>query len=104
MEKKVIYRTVIEIEVLSEEPIPEDMSLNDIEDECNTGSFSGVHDYKITNEKLVGQDAVNATVKQGSSIDFFGMDEQGNELNDFSESDEETSFEKYVNGQDLPQD
>jgi len=86
MAKKTIYRTVIEIEVLSDEPIPEGMSLNDIEDECNEGSFSGVHDYKIRNEKLVGQDAANATLKQGSSPDFFQMDENGNELEDYWEN------------------
>jgi hypothetical protein len=83
--KKVLYRSVIEIEVLSEDPIPEDMSLNDIEDECNTGSFSGVHDKKIMNQKLVGLDAVKATLKQGSSPDFFQMTEEGNE---FGEDDE----------------
>jgi hypothetical protein len=87
--QKILYRSVIEIEVLSEEPIPEGMSLNDIEDECNEGSFSGVHEYKITNEKLVGMDAVKATQLQGSSIDFFQMDEEGNELNEFGESDDD---------------
>lgn len=86
--KKVLYRSVIQIEVLSEEPIPEDMSIDDIEEECNTGSYSGVHDWKVRNEKIEGLDAVKATQAQGSSIDFFMMDEEGNELNDFGEEDE----------------
>ncbi len=83
--KKVLYRSVIQIEVLSEDPIPEDMSLNDIEDECNTGSFSGVHDKIIMNEKIEGLDAVKATLKQGSSPDFFQMTEEGNEFGDDDE-------------------
>jgi hypothetical protein len=80
MAKKVLYKTVIEIEVLSEQPIPEDMSLNDIEHECTEGSFSGVHDYKIRNEKVEGIEAVKLVQKQGSSVDFFCMDRNGNDL------------------------
>lgn len=90
MAKKVLYRSVIQIEVLSEEPIPDEMTLNDIEDECNTGSFSGVHDWKVRNEKVEGIEAVKLTQAQGSSIDFFSMDENGNEI-DGDEDDEETS-------------
>jgi hypothetical protein len=87
--KKVLYRTVIEIEVLSEEPIPEDMSLDDIEEECNTGSFSGTHDYKVRNEKVEGLEAVKLTQAQGSSVDFFGMDGEGNELFPDDEDDDD---------------
>jgi len=78
--EKVLYRTVIEIEVLSEEPIDENMSIKEIGDECMTGSFSGVHDWKVTNQEVKGLEAVKLTLAQGSSIDFFGMDENGNEL------------------------
>lgn len=80
--KKVLYRSVIQIEVLSEYPIPNTMSLDEIEDECNNGSFSGVHDWKIRNEKIEGLDAIKLTKAQGSSIDFFMMDEDGNEIDD----------------------
>jgi hypothetical protein len=82
MAKKTIYRTVIEIEVLSEEPIPDGISLDDIEEECNTGSYSGVHDWKIRNEPLTGEAAADALSKQGTSTDFFGMDEVGNDISD----------------------
>jgi hypothetical protein len=80
MAKKILYRTVIQIEVLSEEPIDENMLLEDIENECNTGSFSGVHDWKVRNQVIKGIKAAKATMAQGSSCDFFGMDVQGNEL------------------------
>lgn len=91
MEKK-IYRTLVTIEVLSEEPIEESMSLDDIEYECNSGSFSGVHDWKVRNEELVGQAAVDAVLAQGTSPDFFGMDENGNDISDEDESDDDDEF------------
>lgn len=80
MAKKKLYRTVIQIEVLSEDPIPEGMSLDQIEEECNTGSFSGVHDFIKTNEVIEGEEAVKAVMAQGSSPDFFQMDENGDEI------------------------
>jgi len=55
---KTLYRTVYQVEVLSEEPIDRNMSIDDIEEECNTGSFSGVHDFKIRNQKVKGLKAV----------------------------------------------
>ena len=87
MKKKTIYRTVIEIEILSEEPIPEGLDLEEIEGECQDGEYSGKHELKVSNQKLVGIKAANATRAQGSSPDFFMMDEEGNELN--SENEEE---------------
>ena len=80
MAKKKLYRTVIQIEVLSEDPIPEGMSLDQIEEECNTGSFSGVHDFIVTNEVVKGKKAAELVRKQGSSPDFFQMDENGDEI------------------------
>jgi hypothetical protein len=83
--KKTLYRTLIQVEVLSEEPIPEDMTLDQIEEECNTGSFSGVHDYIVRNKKVKGIEAVTLVLKQGSSPDFFQMDENGNDLKEQEE-------------------
>lgn len=80
MAKKKIYRTVIQIEVLSEDPIPGDMTLDQVEEECNTGSFSGVHDFIKINEEIEGEEAAKAVRAQGSSPDFFQMDENGDEI------------------------
>jgi len=87
MKKKTIYRTVIEIEILSPEPIPEDLDLEEIEGECADGEYSGKQVWKVRNEKLVGRKAVNATLAQGSSLDLFMMDEEGNELNSEDKED-----------------
>jgi len=85
MAKKTIYRTVIQIEVLSEDPIPEGTSITDIEQECDTGSYSGTHSWMAKNQPITGQAAADLLLAQGSSVDFFGMDEEGNDIRDDSE-------------------
>jgi hypothetical protein len=50
--KKQLYRTVILIEVLSEEPIPEHSSLDDIVGECNDGEFSCIVNTLICNKPI----------------------------------------------------
>lgn len=80
MAKKIIYKTVIMVEVLSEEPIDSSMSLDQIEEECNTGSFSGMHSIVVSNKPIKGLNAVKEMRKQGSDPDFFQMDENGNEI------------------------
>jgi len=87
MKKKILYRSVFQIEVLSEEPIPEDMNIDEIQEECNNGSYSGVHDWKVRNKEVVGKRAVNMVVNQGSDPEFFQMDSRGYELSDEDEYD-----------------
>ena len=83
MAKKTIYRTVIKLEILSDEPISDErssMSLAGIVEECETGSFSGSHDFTIVNQKVSGKKAVSLIQNQGSDPEFFGMDDDGNEI------------------------
>jgi len=80
MKKKVIYRTVFQFEVLSEEPVDVSMSFIDIVRECNEGDFSGSEKVIIHNEPVVGKKAANLVQKQGSDPEFFGMDKNGNEI------------------------
>jgi len=87
MKKKVLYKSVFQIEVLSEEPIPDDMDIDEIQEECNTGSYSGVHDWKVKNKPVVGKRAVNLVVNHGSDPEFFQMDSRGYELSDEDEED-----------------
>lgn len=92
MAKKTIYRSVIEFEILSEEPIPDGMTLGEIDEECNTGSFSGIHAYKTRNTKLVGKRAAKAVLRQASDPEFFQMDADGNNLDDSSDDIPNTNF------------
>ena len=80
MAKKTIYKTVIMMEVLSDEPIPDNMTNSEIEYECTEGSYSGLNSVVIANKPIKGVAAVKEILKHGSSIDFFMMDEKGNEI------------------------
>lgn len=82
MAKKTLYRSVIQLEILSEEPI-ESMSLEEIAEECVNGSFSGVHEFKVQNQVVKGIKAARLTIAQGSNTEFFGMDDKGNELDEY---------------------
>lgn len=77
MEKKSIYRTVITIVVLSEEPISKDKNLEQIIWECSEeGSFLlGECNKKET--ELIGKIAVREIYKSGNSPEFFQMNDNG---------------------------
>lgn len=76
--KKTIYKTILIVEVLSEEPI-ESTSLQELSEETNTGSWSGVLAIKST-KQFKGKKAVEEIRKQGSDESFFFIDADGNEL------------------------
>lgn len=79
--KKKLYKSTIQIEVLSEEPI-NGMSLTRIIDEGDTGSFSiKTKDIKIDKE-IKGIRCVREMKLHGSDVEFFGMDERGNDLSE----------------------
>lgn len=78
--KKKIYKSIIQVEILSEEPISTDMSLSDIASEGDEGSFSiATKDIKV-NQEIKGIRAARALQSQGSDVEFFNMDEKGNEI------------------------
>lgn len=79
--KKKLYKSVIQIEVLSEEPI-DGMSLTQIIDEGDTGSFSiKTKDIKIDKE-IKGIRCVREMKLHGSDVEFFQMDERGNDISE----------------------
>jgi hypothetical protein len=55
--------------------------LSDLNNECTFGDYSG-STTKGDSKPLKGIKAVRAIEAQGSSPDFFMMDDQGNELED----------------------
>lgn len=76
------YRTIIMVEVLSEdEPIKEDVSLGDIQYEITEGHHSGViKSFKST--LLSGRQAVKALLAQGSDPGFFSLNLDGSQTED----------------------
>ena len=78
--KKKIYRTIIQYEILSDEPY-HDENLDEIVFECYEGSWSGnLGKTKVLNQELRGKKAIKFIKEQGSDPAFFGMDDQGNEI------------------------
>ena len=71
--KKTLYRTVIELEILSESPIDEGHNLDHIID-------SGHWEYKKLNKEIIGKKAVEFCEKHGTDCDFFQMDTDGFEV------------------------
>ena len=78
--KKIIYRTVFHFEVLSETPIGS-MSLEDLAEETSTGDMSGRFlTNSPDNQELTGTEAVEAIKEQGTDLEFFMLNELGNEI------------------------
>jgi hypothetical protein len=80
--KKPIYRTVVKIVILSDEPYDLGNSLSDIDYDINDGDCSGKVTYEYGNKILLGKNAIKEIQLQGSYPEFFGIDEKGNELYD----------------------
>lgn len=80
MKKKKLYRTVIQYEIISDEPY-EGENLDEIVHETYNGSWSGeMKDAAVLNEELIGKKAVDAVKNQGSDPEFFFMDNGGNDI------------------------
>lgn len=82
--KKTIYRHVLTVEILSEEPLNENGSwpLEEIASAITDGDWSGATTWTKVNEPVEGKDAVKAVIGQGSDPEFFQMDKEGNDLNE----------------------
>jgi len=74
--KKKLYKTIITVEVISDEPY--NGGLGDLAYDTTEGDCSGAISWGEPTE-LVGMDAVKALEEQGSEPEFFGMDSEGNE-------------------------
>ena len=80
MTDRKFYKTEIKFTVLSEEPIPDGMTLENIARECIEGDWSmgnGSHKEK----ELDGKQAARALLNQGSDPGFFSLTEKGEDAN-----------------------
>ena len=80
MTKRTFSKTVISIEVISEEPIPDGMELDRIVQECRDGDYS-MRPLRHQAMKLNGRQAAATLRRQGSSPSFFRLDHDGNDEN-----------------------
>lgn len=81
MSKKKYYRTIIKLEVLSEDPY----EFQDIEStafDITQGECSGEVSLPVISQELSGKKMAKALQAQGSDPEFFGLDADGNQLKD----------------------
>lgn len=80
--KRKFYRTVYQIEVLSEEKFDNEggMSLTDIDNAITDGDCSGRVTFIVNNEEKTGKEMAELLKEQGSDPEFFQLDENGNDL------------------------
>ena len=71
-------QTMIIVQVLSEGPLRPDLALSEVHDAITTGDCSG----KITRvpTEVDGPTMAKLLIEQGSDPGFFGLDEQGQEV------------------------
>lgn len=81
MTDRKFHKTTIVVEVLTEEPIPDTLSLAEIIQESSEGGYS----YKWGRNPgiiLNGKEAAEALIEQGSDADFFNLTEGGEDANE----------------------
>ena len=78
MTDRKFYRTVINLEILSEVPV-NNASMDTISYQINEGSWSGKHSTFIQDQELTGKQAAQFLIHQGSDPEFFMLDEHGND-------------------------
>lgn len=80
MTDRKFYRTVIHVEVLSEEPYTFSGNLVDVANDISSGDCSGVA-RTIQEEKCDGFRMAQLLLAQGSDPEFFMLDDSGNDTN-----------------------
>jgi hypothetical protein len=81
MSKRKFYRTVIQIEILSEDPY-ETNDLNTIEYDITEGRCSGNAKDIIRNEVKNGKEMADLLTAQGSAPEFFNLNDAGENVDD----------------------
>ena len=98
---RTFYRTVMTVEILSEAPLSGDESLSDIVYLIEDGPCSGKVETVTENEKVDGPRMAQLLQDQASDTAFFGLDEEGNDLDGDDEeeldSEGEEDGEEHIN-------
>ena len=80
MTKKKLYKSVLKVIIVSDEPYPDSVNLEQVNYDITEGHNSGILEWEYLNAEIVGAEAVKAMEEQGSDPEFFQMDDEGNEL------------------------
>ena len=80
MAQKKLYKSVLKVVIISDEPYPDSVNLEQVSYDITEGHNSGILEWEYLNAEVVGMEAVKEMDEQGSDYSFFGMDENGEEL------------------------
>jgi hypothetical protein len=78
MSSRKFYKTIIQVEVLSEDPFTYN-SLSDIDDSISFGDCSGTY-ITIKEKRISGKLAAKSLIAQGSDPEFFMLDKNGKDI------------------------
>ncbi len=79
MTNRKFYKTVVQVVVLSEEPLPEETDIDDLHYRITEGCCSGIVS-RVSHEELNGKQAADALAEQFSDPSFFQLTEDGCDL------------------------
>ena len=78
--KRTFHKYEIRVVVLTEDPIPDDASLEEIAHQGVEGDYS--IDWKIDHAPIDAPTTAKLLLKQRSDPEFFGLDENGNDADE----------------------
>jgi hypothetical protein len=81
MKKKTLYKTVVRLEFLSEEPIG-DMSMEDMIYNASEGDLSLLTEVMVLDKPIIGKMAVKELENHGTDLEFFNIDSRGYDTQD----------------------
>jgi hypothetical protein len=86
MSKRKFYRTVVSIEILSEEPLGKDLDLEDLAYAIDQGPCVG-HALRLKSKKISAKQAAKALYEFASEPSFFELSDEGADLCEFCGQD-----------------
>lgn len=93
--QRTFYRTILQVEILSETPYNE-TSLSQVAEDITEGAQVGRVTITTANEELDGKTAASELTKVGSEPAFFLLDKHGNDIPDEEEEDYEDDDDHKV--------
>lgn len=93
--KRKFYKTIIQIEVLSETPYSS-TDLEKINEDITNGAQSGHIEVIVDSEVLDSKTCVKSLKAQGSDPEFFCLDIHGNDTEDYFDEDSDKD-DDYLN-------
>jgi len=76
-----LYHTVIQVEVLSQGPVPDPISLKDVAYEIDEGEWSGSV-RQVRYREVDGPEMAGLLKAQGSDPEFLGLTDDGSEADE----------------------